>query len=131
MSTQTEYETPSTATAPTKPEASRTAAIGGAATDAAVAVKGVATDAAARLPEVAATTRTAIEETNRQMRQGSDEMLAMGSALAFGLAGGLLIGGAPRLVVAAAMLPAGMMVMTLLDRASRTRRATGRAPQGG
>jgi hypothetical protein len=51
--------------------------------------------------------------------------------LSFGLAGGLLIGGAPRLVVAGALLPAVMMVLTLLDRSSRTRKTTGRSLQGG
>jgi hypothetical protein len=131
MSTRTEYDTTADTRPSTSTDTSRTAAVGGAASDAAVAVKGAAADAAAKLPEVAATTRTAIEDANRQMRQGSDEMLAMGSALSFGLAGGLLIGGAPRLVVAGALLPAVMMVLTLLDRSSRTRKTTGRSLQGG
>jgi len=64
------------------------------------------------------------------MRTGSDEMLSMGSALSFGLAGGLLLGGAPRLLVAAAFLPAVAMVLTLLDRSSRTRGQTTRSMQG-
>ena len=41
------------------------------------------------------------------MRAGSDEMLAVGSALSFGLASGLLIAAANRIVVAAMLLPAG------------------------
>jgi hypothetical protein len=130
MSTGTDYETTSS-TRSTTPETSRAAAIGGAVSDAAVGVKGAAEQVAATLPEVAATTRTAIEDANRQMRQGSDEMLAMGSALSFGLAGGLLLGGAPRLLVAGALLPAVMMVMTLLDRSGKARRPAGRTLQGG
>ena len=59
------------------------------------------------------------------MRAGSDEMLAMGSALSFGLAGGLLLGGAPRAARRGAFLPAVAMVLTLLDR-SKPGRAAGR-----
>jgi hypothetical protein len=136
MTTRTDYtgkaDTSAKTDSPTDTttESGRTAAIGGAVSDAAGTVKDVAADAAARLPEVAATTRTALEDANRQMRTGSDEMLSMGSALSFGLAGGLLIGGAPRLLVAAAFLPAVAMVLTLLDRSSRTRGQTGRSLQG-
>jgi hypothetical protein len=108
----------------------RTAAIGGAVADAAGTVKGVAADAAARLPEVAATTRTAIEDANRQLRTGSDEMLTVGSAMSFGLAGGLLLGGASRFVVAVALLPAAMMALAKLDRSSRTRTSVERLVQG-
>jgi len=111
-------------------ERTRVAAIGGAVTDAAGSVKGVAADAAARIPDVAATTRAAFEDANRQMRSESDEMLTIGSALSFGLAGGLLLGGAPRLLVVGALLPALMMVLTMLDRSSRTRGATPRRLQG-
>ena len=131
MTTRTEIETTSSTTRSSSPETGRTAAIGGAVSDAAVGVKGAAEQVAAKLPEVAATTRTAIEDANSQMRQGSDEMLAMGSALSFGLASGLLIGGAPRLLVAGALLPAAMMAVTLLERSGRTRRTTGRSLQGG
>ena len=109
------------------PERTRVAAFGDAVTDAASSVKGVA---AARLPDVAATTRAAFEDANRQMRSESDEMLTIGSALSFGLAGGLLIGGANRLLVVGALLPALMMVLTMLDRSSRTRGTTPSPLQG-
>ena len=88
-------------------------------------------DAVARLPEVAATTRSAIEDANRQMRAGSDEMLSIGSVLSFGFAMGLLIGGASRLLVAVALIPAAAMGLTLMDRVSRSRRPTARTMQGG
>ena len=142
MTTRTEYTGKADASANTdsktdaktdgtaSTDTGRTAAIGGAVSEAAGTVKDVAADSAARLPEVAATTRTALEDANRQMRTGSDEMLSMGSALSFGLAGGLLLGGAPRLLVAAAFLPAVAMVLTLLDRSSRTRGQSGRSLQG-
>ena len=104
-------------------DTSRGAAIGGAVSDASDTVRGAAGDAVARLPEVAATTRAAIEDANRQMRAGRDEMLAIGSVLSFGFALGLLLGGAARLLVAVALVPAAMMGLTLLDRSSRSRRS--------
>ncbi len=110
---------------------SRLGTVVDSAGDAAENVRGVANDAVAKLPDVAATTRSAIEDANRQMRAGSDEMLSIGSALSFGLAMGLLIGGAARLVVAAALIPAAMMSLTLFDRSGRARRnATGVGVQG-
>jgi len=108
-------------------ESSRTAAV----TDAAGTVREAAEGAVARIPEVAATTRLAIEDANRQMRAGSDEMLSMGSVLSFGFAIGLLIGGASRLLVAAALVPAAAMGITLMDRMSRRGRPSSRTVQGG
>ncbi|MEO8570096.1 MAG: hypothetical protein ABI553_00220 [Chloroflexota bacterium] len=95
--------------------------IGGTVAEAAGTVRDVAGDAVSRLPEVAATTRSAIEDANRQMRAGSDEMLTVGSVLSFGFAMGLLIGGANRLLIAGALVPAAMMWLTLLDRSSNKR----------
>lgn len=112
-------------------EMSRTAAIGGAVSEAAGTVRGVAGEAVARLPEVAATTRSAIEDANRQMRSGSDEMLAIGSALSFGFALGLLVGGANRLFIAAALVPAAMMGLTMLDRSGGARGSRAHTLQGG
>jgi hypothetical protein len=114
----------------TTTESGRTAAVGGTVSDAAVAVRDVAADAAARLPDAAATARTAIEDANRQMQGGSDEMLTVGSALSFGLAAGLLIGGAPRLIVVGAFIPAVAMVLTMFNRANPGRGAAGRPMQG-
>jgi hypothetical protein len=71
---------------------------------------------AARLPEAAATTRTAVEEAARRMEKGSDEALAIGTSLTVGLAIGLLLGGANRLFVALALIPATAMGFTLFDR---------------
>jgi len=71
---------------------------------------------AARLPEAAATTRSAVEEASRRMESGSDEALAVGASLSVGLAIGLLLGGANRLLVVLALIPATAMTFTLLDR---------------
>ena len=121
----------SSKTAASHDETSRTEAVGEAVADAAGTVRVAATDVVARLPEVAATTRSAIEDANRQMRAGSDEMLSVGSVLSFGFAMGLLIGGASRLLVAIALIPAAAMGLTLMDRVSRSRRSSTRNVQGG
>ena len=102
-------------------DASPAGSLGATVSDAAVTVRGAAGDAVAKLPDVAATTRSAIEDANRHMRAGSDEMLTIGSVLSFGFAMGLLLGGASRILVAGALVPAAMMSLTLLDRSSRTR----------
>jgi hypothetical protein len=112
-------------------DTSRVAAVGGVVSDAAGTARTAASDAVAKLPEVAATTRSAIEDANRQMRAGSDEMLALGSVLSFGFAMGLLVGGAARLLVAAALVPVAMMGLTMLDRSSRQRSSVAKRLQGG
>ena len=87
--------------------------------DVATGVKGAAETVAARLPEAAATTRAAVDEAARRIETGSDEMLTAGATLSLGLAIGLLIGGASRILVVLALIPAAAMGMTLLDRTSR------------
>ena len=76
---------------------------------------------ASRLPEAAATTRVAVEEAARRMEAGSDQMLAVGASLSLGLAIGMLVGGANRLLVAVALIPATAMAFTLLDRYGSSR----------
>ena len=129
--TGSKLDSPSTTThADSTTDSGRTAALGGAVSDAAVTVRDVAAEAAARLPDAAATARSAIEDANRQMRGGSDEMLTVGSALSFGLAAGLLIGGAPRVIVVGAFIPAVAMVLTMFNRANPGRGTVGRSMQG-
>ena len=93
------------------------------ARDVAANVRGAAETVASRLPEAAAQTRAAVDEAARRIETGSDEMLTAGTSLSLGLAIGMLIGGAPRLLVAVALVPAAAMGLTILDRNSR---ATGR-----
>ena len=110
---------------------SRRAAIGDAVADVAAKVSTATTDAAARLPEVANTTRVAIEGADRGIRAASDDTLAAWSALSFGLASGLLVGGANRLLVAIAMVPAAVLTLAFLDRTSRAHVPGTRRMQGG
>jgi hypothetical protein len=89
-----------------------------------------ASSVAARLPEAAATTREAVEEAARRMEAGSDQMLAVGASLSLGLALGMLVGGANRLLVAVALIPATAMAFTLLDRYGSNRTTTPARRQG-
>ena len=96
------------------------------ARDIASATRDMATDVAdkagavaARLPDAAATTRGAVEEAARRLEAGSDEVLAMGASLSLGLALGMLLGRANRILVVLALIPATAMGFTLLDRSGR------------
>ncbi len=88
--------------------------------DVAANVRGAAETVAARLPDAAAQARGAVDEAARRIETGSDEMLTAGTTLSLGLAIGMLIGGAPRILVALALIPAAAMGLTILDRNSRT-----------
>jgi len=90
--------------------------------DVASGVRGAAETVAARLPEAAANTRAAVDEAARRIETGSDEMLTTGATLSIGVAIGLLLGGANRILVVLALIPAAAMGMTLLDRSTRNGR---------
>lgn len=87
-------------------------------------VAGVAGEVSARLPEAATTTREAFEEANRIVRAGSDESLKIVAAASIGFASGLFLGGAPRVLVIAALLPAGFVGATLMERMNGSLRST-------
>ena len=96
----------------------RVAVMGDAVSAAAGSAAAAASDAAAQVPAMADSARVALSDANRQLRTGSDEILIVGGALSFGFAMGLLFGGANRLLVAAAMLPAASIGLTILERAN-------------
>jgi hypothetical protein len=52
---------------------------------------------------------------------GSDDRVATGATMSLGLALGLVVGGAPRLLVALALLPIAAFGMILVDRRRRPR----------
>jgi hypothetical protein len=96
--------------------------------DLATTAKGIASDvadraasAAARLPEAANVTGVQIGRANAIIQRESDEVLAVGTSLSLGLAMGLLLGGASRILVILALIPATAMGFTLFDRHSGTR----------
>src|SRR5262245_44791760 len=84
-------------------------------------VGNAASEAVSRLPEATQATRQAVEDANRAIQSGSDEALVAGTTLSVGLALGLLLGGANRLLVILALIPAAAMGFTLLDRSQSGR----------
>jgi hypothetical protein len=94
----------------------------GTASQVADTVSGVAGEVGARLPDAASGTRSAIDEATRLVRSGSDTSLKIGGALSIGFALGLLIGGASRLLVLAALLPAALIGSTLVERMEASER---------
>jgi len=96
--------------------------------DLATTAKGFASDvadkaaaAAARLPDAANEAGLQLGRANAAIRRESDEVLAVGTSLSLGLAMGLLLGGANRLLVILALIPATAMGFTLFDRHSGSR----------
>jgi hypothetical protein len=96
--------------------------------DLAATAKSIASDvadravsAAQRLPDAATATGAQIERANLMIQGESDEVLAVGTSLSLGLAMGLLLGGANRLLVILALIPATAMGFTLFDRHGGTR----------
>ena len=83
--------------------------VAGVAGSVAGTVAGVAGEVGARLPEAA-------NEATRLVRSGSDETLKLAGALSVGFAVGLLVGGANRILVTAALIPAGLIGATLMER---------------
>lgn len=72
-------------------------------------------------PEVAQGSRDAMVDVMRLIEASSDDRVATGATLGLGLAIGMLVGGAPRLLVAIALLPVAAFGMVLVDRRRRAR----------
>jgi hypothetical protein len=86
-------------------------------------VREAAGTVAERLPEAAARTKVTVDEAARLIESGSDQTLIVGASMSLGFAAGLLVGGAPRLLVTVALVPAVAMGMTLIDRNTAMRQA--------
>lgn len=104
--------------------------------DLATTAKGIAADvadraasAAQRLPDAASATGAQFEKANQLIQRESDEVLAVGTSLSLGLALGLLLGGASRLLVILALVPATMMGFTLFDRHNTPRPGAAARPR--
>ena len=69
-----------------------------------------------QIDHAAGTTGRVVEDTQRTLQRGSDEALLAGASIAAGVAVGLLVGRAPRLVVMLGLLPAIAMGLTLAQR---------------
>ena len=74
------------------------------------------------MPEVARVSRGAVDDLMRAIETGSDQQVTAGVSLSLGLAIGMLLGGAPRLLIALALAPVAIMGIALAER--RTGRRT-------
>ncbi|HEU4673184.1 MAG TPA: hypothetical protein VFS32_09820 [Candidatus Limnocylindrales bacterium] len=66
-----------------------------------------------------------LNESTAAMQASPDEVLAIGTALSTGIAIGLIIGGAPRLLIGAALIPSAAMGFTLMSRYTDVRPRNG------
>ena len=116
MTTRTATDTTTTAHANGRPTQARETArqVAGVAGSVAGTVAGVAGEVGARLPDAA-------NEATRLVRSGPDDTLRIAGAATVGFAVGLLVGGAPRVLVLAALVPAGLIGSTLMERTNGTR----------
>ena len=76
------------------------------------------------MPQVARVSRGAVDDLMRAIETGSDQQVTFGVSLSLGLAIGMLLGGAPRPLIALALAPVAIMGMALVDR------RTGRTKSG-
>jgi len=89
-----------------------------------VATDGVksAVDTVSRsVPDIARTSRSLMDDAMRAIERGSDERISAGVTLSLGLAIGMLIGGAPRLLTMLALVPVAAIGLVMVDRRGSAR----------
>ena len=89
-------------------------------------VRGAIENVGRSVPDVARASRTAVDDMFKAIESGSDERVSAGVTLSLGLAIGMLLGGAPRLLILAALAPVAAMGLVLQDRRKRAS-SSGRA----
>ena len=82
-------------------------------------VRGALAEVGRSVPDMARASRSAVNDVFQVIEKGSDERVSTGVALSLGLAIGMLIGGAPRILVALALAPLAAMGLVLADRRAR------------
>jgi hypothetical protein len=87
-------------------------------------VKGAIENVSRSMPEVARVSRGAVDDLFRVIETGSDERVTAGVSLSLGLALGMLLGSAPRLLVIIALAPVVAAGFVLADRRATTRTST-------
>lgn len=88
-------------------------------------VRGAIDNVRSSMPEMARASRGAVDDLFRVIETGSDERVTAGVSLSLGLALGMLLGNAPRLLVLIALAPVVAAGLVLADR--RTKSTTSRA----
>jgi hypothetical protein len=79
-------------------------------------VRGALENVGRTVPDVARASRQSIDDLFKAIETGSDERVSAGVTLSLGLAIGMLLGGAPRLLILAALAPVVAMGLVLQDR---------------
>lgn len=83
-------------------------------------VRGALEGVGRSVPGAARASRAAVDDLFKTIESGSDERVSTGVTLSLGLAIGMLVGGAPRLLVALALIPLAAMGLVMADRRTRT-----------
>ena len=83
-------------------------------------VRGAIGNVSRQVPDVARASRAAVDDMFKAIESGSDERVSAGVTLSLGLAIGMLLGGAPRLLILAALAPVAAMGLVLQDRRKRS-----------
>ena len=107
----TSTKTPTTADSAADSARATADDLGQRARDAAASVTTAAETVTSRIPDAAS-------EVDRVVRSSSDDTLRLATVAALGVAAGLLLGGANRLLVMAALAPAAFMGIVLSGRRS-------------
>ena len=83
-------------------------------------VRGALENVSRSVPDMARASRSAVDDMFKAIESGSDERVSAGVTLSLGLAIGMLLGGAPRLLILAALAPVAAMGLVLQDRRKRS-----------
>ncbi len=87
-------------------------------------VRGALEGVSRSVPEVARVSRSAVDDLFKAIETGSDERVTAGVSMSLGLALGMLIGGAPRLLIVVALAPVVAAGLVLADRRRAARTTT-------
>lgn len=87
-------------------------------------VRGAIENMSRAAPDVARASRGAVDDLFRAIETGSDERVTAGVSLSLGLALGMLLGSAPRLLVIIALAPVVAAGLVLADRRASTKSST-------
>jgi hypothetical protein len=83
-------------------------------------VRGAIENVSRSVPDVARASRSAVDDLFKVIETGSDERVTAGVSLSLGLALGMLLGNAPRLLVIIALAPVVAAGLVLADRRTKT-----------
>ena len=82
-------------------------------------VRGAIENVGRQMPDVARVSRGAVDDLFKAIETGSDERVTAGVSLSLGLALGMLLGSAPRLLVIIALAPVVAAGLVMADRRSK------------